>query len=170
MGVLLEAAEQEAAARLTPDQLPNQYQKLQLGHRLMMLGHTWKKLASNRKLLDSYRTGMLSDLMAEQPAGKPASEAAMTGNDMLDGSLVLGNVTVTPIQPQQPQQQAAAQPARAGVGKGALLAATLAAAGLGGGLGIGIPWMLGAFDKPESATLTDTDTDTQYSLQIEGTP
>lgn len=48
------------------------------------------------------------------------------------------------------------------------LAATLAAAsgGLGAAAGVGIPWLLGMFDKQPEAEFTDTDTDTQYELRF----
>lgn len=47
--------------------------------------------------------------------------------------------------------------------KTALLSTALLASGCG--LGAGIPWLLGAFDKPESVSPT-TDTNTQYEFSI----
>jgi hypothetical protein len=78
--------------------------------------------------------------------------------------MAAGNVTIN--QPPQAVQQAtqpqstpamSSQPA-VGVGAKALLAAVLGASGLTGALATGVPWLLGAFDKPAAVAGTDTDT------------
>ena len=57
----------------------------------------------------------------------------------------------------------------AAIAKKVALAAALLAAG--GGVGAGIPWLVGAFDKPvPSAVSSMQDEDTQYELHIGGGP
>lgn len=71
-----------------------------------------------------------------------------------------------PPEPQQPTQQP--KPANPLV-KAALAAAIASLPAIGAGVGFGIPWLLGMFDKP-AAEYVDTDTDTQYELRFPEPP
>jgi hypothetical protein len=55
------------------------------------------------------------------------------------------------------------------LGAKALTALALGSALLGGGTGVAVPWLLGAFDKPQpAATAPVEDTDTVRRVEIQG--
>lgn len=104
-----------------------------------------------RRDMEAHHKEMFGD-GTDSPASEPSEDAMRI--------MSAGPVTINYPQPKEPSPTAA--PA-AGIGTKALIAAVLGTSGLTGALATGIPWALGAFDKPAA---TDTDTDTQYQLEL----
>ncbi len=78
----------------------------------------------------------------------------------------IGDLTIAQAAPSLPPTTPAAKKDIGSLLKTLLISAALAA---GPGVGIAIPWALGAFDKPKMpAAMVDTDTDTRYELRIGG--
>jgi len=153
----------------TPD-LANKWLKLRIAEMARLMGDNQRVIDGNnaqleqdrdfeRRLTEAIAKERFSDWQSPQDGQAPGSDEMKIAID----SPTTINYTSQPT-------QTATQQTPAGIGKSALLAAALAAAGLGGVAGAGIPWMLGAFDEPEAAAFTDTDTDTntEYRLEIEG--
>ena len=80
----------------------------------------------------------------------------------------IGDMTVTQSATPLSQAEPTTPASKKDIGsllKTLLISAALAA---GPGIGVAIPWALGAFDRPAAAAVVDTDTDTRYKLQISG--
>jgi len=114
--------------------------------------------AHRKRVADSHAAGMQAmgfevDQMEEDAMG----DIIVTGDIYSDTAInALKGQMLPQLQNQEPQEQPKTESQSKGLLKSlantALGAALLAS---GAGLGSGIPWLLGAFDKPE---LTDTDT------------
>lgn len=140
---------------------------------LAVQNHAADQAAYRQRVFDSHKVGMNTlgaDATPVEDMGNITVTGDVYGNEavqMLAQSL--GGQSSLPATPTptasptptsagpatEPVQQAAASPLAAAVLGAALLAA-------GGGLGAGIPWLLGAFNQVEAV---DTDTDTITEIE-----
>ena len=129
------------------------------------------------RVSDSHRMGAKAlgmEELVEEPEKGSMGHIVITGDiNVSDPASLQSAMSALSGQP-QPQQtpppsatpevpRANIAPVAGGAGslwKTALISAALIALP---GIGVAIPWLAGAFDRPESAVVVDTDTDTQTS-------
>ncbi len=138
----------------TPKDVGIEWFRGKLAERLMQAG----AMSLDRSLL---RRG--AKKMQDGTLGKP-SDGDEVDDEM---NIHIGDTTTVSPQPQAARlipQPSAGNPAGDVLKKLVVSAALLAA---GGGVGVAIPWLLGAFDKPAAVVPAATsDADTRYELRI----
>ncbi len=135
---------------VTPEKVLKQWYQAKLVERLMQVG----AMAKDRALL---RRG--SRKMQDGTLGQSSDNAAE--DDAMN--IHIGDVVVSQDAPSPSPSPLAPADGAGSLLKTALISAALIA---GPGVGVAIPWALGAFDHPEPPAVM-TDKDTRYELVIE---
>jgi hypothetical protein len=144
-----------------------------LAERLLQAGSMAKNRAMLRRGALKMQNGTLGTAVEGEDMGDDAVNISIGDQIIYQTSTPDAKPEAAPAaeaEPAPPSLAATAKDAVVSKGKDWLKTAALSAALLaaGGGLGAGIPWLAGLFDKPPAGTpaFTDTDTDTQYTLSI----
>jgi hypothetical protein len=143
----------DSAVKRGVDWVAKHWPRVRLGHEGFMLDKIMRQQQFVEQDAKNVMTGKHDDTTGLPDKGDPMG-------------VKIGDEIHNHNYPAPPPTESPAKKPASTLLKAATIAGLLGGPALGAAAAVGIPWLLGAFDKQPAAEFVDTDTDTQYELRF----